>query len=79
MEKVEYNGVDIVKGDEDNCVMLDVVYTMYPGIVKIIHVPYGWKDLTYKQKQEEKLLNNVDKPVGWSSYALCISSKSECG
>ena len=48
MEKVEYNGVDIVKGDEDNCVMLDVVYNMYPGIVKIIHVPYGWKDLTYK-------------------------------
>ena len=40
-EKVEENRFEIIKDDEDNCVILDVVYTL-----KVTQIPYGWKYLT---------------------------------
>ena len=40
-EKVEENRFEIIKDDEDNCVILHVVYTL-----KVTQIPYGWKYLT---------------------------------
>ena len=41
MEKVENNGVDIFKNDEENFVMLNVGDTVVHATVKFLKVPYG--------------------------------------
>ena len=46
IEKVEVNGVEIIKYNEDNCVLLHVGDTVYPDAAKVPQVPDGWKDIT---------------------------------